>query len=115
MHIWVQIIFLILILVILDAISAYCLNKTRTNKYYLILGVFIYIIIALLFAYTLTMDSKKLGIINAIWQCLNITLIFLVSFFIFGEKFTPVQYFAIFLAIIATILMIVPEFQKHKE
>jgi multidrug transporter EmrE-like cation transporter len=112
MHIWVQIIFLILILVVLDAISAYYLNKTRSNKYYLILGVFIYIIIALIFAYTLTIDSNKLGIINTIWQCFNITLIFLVSFFIFQEKFTRIQYVAVFLAIIASILMVIPEFQK---
>ena len=116
MNLWVKIILLTFILVFIEVFAEYLLNlsSNKNSNKFLFIGIFMYIFVAIIFAYILRLKTGKIGLINAFWQSLNIIIVFLLSFFLLNEKFTNIQILGIILAIIASILMIVPEIKKEK-
>ena len=108
---WLQTIFFILILTGLEVAAEVLLKPYKSNAYtFLVLfGIAAYIILACVLAYILRRLPNKLGVINTIWQSLNIIVVFAVTVFVFKEQFHFLQVVGVAVAMLAAILMVIPE------
>ena len=77
------------------------------------LGILLYVMLAILLGDVLKRSARggksKLGVINTTWQALNIVVVFSISFFVFKEEFDVLQFVGVSVAMLAAILMIIPE------
>jgi multidrug transporter EmrE-like cation transporter len=77
------------------------------------IGILLYVTLAILLGDVLKRSGRgsksKLGVINTTWQALNIVVVFSISFFVFKEEFDVLQFVGVIVAMLAAILMIIPE------
>jgi multidrug transporter EmrE-like cation transporter len=111
-HSWgIAIVFLIILT--LCEVAAELLLKPPADStkydYRFYLGCGVYIVIGVLLAHVLRQMPEKLGVINTVWQALNIVIVFSVSYLFFKEKFKLIQYIGVVIAMIAAVLMVLPE------
>jgi len=99
--------FLLFLLICVEALAETSLHKwAKTNKvYFIISGITLYIVVSLLFSYTLKQDKSNLVKINTLWQVGNILLIALIGVFLLKEKLSHKQILGIILALTSTFLM----------
>ena len=111
---WPAVIGFIILLTGLEVAAEVMLKPHGDNGYgaLVALGCMSYVAIGVLLAFVLRQMPDKLGVINTIWQALNIVLVFSVSFLWFGEDFHWMQYTGVVVAMLAAVLMVVPELQK---
>lgn len=119
MH-WGIVIIFILTLTFLEVVAEISLKPHNhsgsnffTKNYLILIGILLYVFIAILLAVLLRLtansEGTKLGVINTTWQALNIVIVFLVSLFVFKEKFKAWQVVGVVLAMLAAIIMIVAD------
>ena len=100
-------VWLILLLLILTEAGAELSLKqwAKTNKNYFVgIGILLYIVVSLLFAYV-NKHSSNLVQINTLWQVGNIIVIAAIGVILYKESISPKQTLAIVLAVISTLLM----------
>lgn len=73
------------------------------SRFYLGLGVLLYVVLALLFAHA--MRSSTLTSFNTAWQCANVVLVSVVGIFLLGERVSRSQAIGVVLAAVAMVLM----------
>jgi len=97
------------LLILVEAIAEYFINLSNTSNklYYLYIGMVTYLLVAYLF-YLFLKFGTSFAVSNTIWQVSNIIILSLVSYFIFKERLTKIQWFGIFLAIISVLLIDFP-------
>lgn len=117
---WSVTIAFILALTVLEVLAEVALKPHNNNQdsflspdRLLATGIILYALIATLLADVLRRSKdngkSKLGVINTVWQALNIIVVFLVSRFIFDETFKTLQVVGVVVAMVAAILMVIPE------
>lgn len=91
---------LVLLISIFEAFAQSTIHYAyyNNNKYYIIFGIFLYIIIAFLIykAY----NYKGVGMVNAIWSGFSIIFMIIIGIVLFNEKILFNEYIGIFFIII---------------
>lgn len=110
---WALTILFILLLVLFEVFAEILLTPIQGTQKYdfrFAVGIASYIVVAVLFAVAIRTQENHLGVINTVWQALNIVGIFLYSLIFLGEKFHALQIIGVCVAQAAAILMVIPEF-----
>lgn len=103
------------LLILVESIAEYFINLSKTSNqlYYLYIGMITYVFVAYLFYLFLKLGTS-FAVSNTIWQVSNIIILSLVSYFIFKENLTKIQWTGICLAIVSVFLIDFP-FTKKTE
>ncbi len=95
-------------LVFVEIFAEISLTKSvKTNKpnLWFTIGIFLYILVAILFWFCLKLKNGKLSILNIIWQAANIVIVAILGFLIFKEKLNLFQILGLILVVIGSIMV----------
>ena len=109
---WGHVLLLTAVLVFLEVCAELLLRPINATNAYdarFLFGVLLYLLVAAIFGYTLRLQPESLAVINTLWQCLNIAVIYAIGIFVLNEKVKPLQTVGAVLATFAAFLMVVPE------
>jgi multidrug transporter EmrE-like cation transporter len=95
----------VLIIVIIECFAQMCLKRYASEKsvYFLLLGAFIYAIIAYLLV--LSFSLEKMAIINVLWGGISAIFLTLLAYYLYNEKINMFQLIGIFIVLIGTTLI----------
>jgi small multidrug resistance pump len=102
---FIYIIAYVLIIVIIECLAQICLKKYANEKsiYLLLLGAFIYAIIAYLLV--LSFSLEKMAIINVLWGGISAIFLTLLAYYIYNERINIYQMLGIVVVLIGTTLI----------
>ena len=95
---------IIFLIIVFEAVTISFLKRSIKQPRWTIAGVFGYAIIALMFREVLKMG--EMGIANALWNCGAIILVSIVGIVFYGDTYTPIEWFGLFLAVLSTFCMV---------
>jgi len=102
-------IFLFIILILAECVGDVCFHRSihkvdKNSKLYFYMGMVVSLIMGLLWYYILQ-QYDNLAIPNALYQCLSVLAVTLVSLFVLNEKLTTTKMVGIFVCIIGLSLI----------
>jgi len=100
-------ILLVIIMIIIESLSQSCLQLAGelNSMMYLVIGMFLYMFIAVIYYYILK-NKTKLSIGNALWNVGTIISVTFISIFIFKQNINIYQLFGILFCCIGVFLII---------
>ena len=108
----VHVAFFIVTLTALEVTAELALDadaKSNTYGWSVVLGVTLYVILAVVFAYTMRAEPDNLGTINTAWQASNIFIVFLVAWWFLGEPFNVLHIVGAIMGLLGACLMFAAE------
>jgi drug/metabolite transporter (DMT)-like permease len=113
MNAWVFTIAMLILLVFMELSAEILLTpKPKCNKTYnweFFAGCVVYATIGVVFGFTLRHGSGQVAIVNTIWQCLNIVIVFIAGVLFLGEKAETAHYIGVAVAFLAACIMAYPD------
>ena len=97
---------IVVLICILELGGISCLKQwaTSKNRWYFTGGILLYIMVACLLAYSLTLG--QLSIVNAMWQVIALLLVTAVSIFFFKEHLTTIEWVGLGVISVGFVIMV---------
>lgn len=89
----------------IESVGLYCLKEYADthHKSYLILGILLYVVVALMFVALL--KQRNLGLTNGLWNVLSTVMVVIVGYFAFKEELSIKEVIGIILGIFSLVLL----------